>query len=162
MAKKPPPDDMHLWLTHTKDVKRKKKTDKVSESPVPRIRTDVRPHLSKRSIEKQLISAPPQTLARKEVRRVKIEAKLDLHDMTLDNAYGALERFLLHAQTKNIRNVLIITGKGALSAGQTIRSMLPYWLSETPLRNLVSYVQHPARPEDGGQGAYYVGVKRSR
>lgn len=162
MTKKIPPADVHLWLEHTKDVKRKKKTDKVADAPEPRKKPIERRPAPKRLLTKQPSLEPPQPLARKQLRRVKVEATLDLHDMNFEKANAALERFLLRAQERGIQQVLIITGKGALGSGQTLRSMLPYWLSETPLRNLVSYVHTPAKPQDGGAGAYYVGVKRAK
>ena len=90
----------------------------------------------------------------------EIDARLDLHGMTLDQAYTALERFLLGSQERGVKTVLVITGKGALSAETTLRSMLPRWLKETPLRNLVSSLHHPAKPQDGGRGAFYVIVKK--
>ena len=160
MTKKLPPEDIHLWLTQMKDVKRKPKAARIFEPLLKPKKIVVEPHLSKRILEKPFTTTAPGSLGRREMRRVKIEAKLDLHGMTIDQAYGALERFLLNAQVRGVRTILVITGKGALSADLTIRSMLPRWLTETPLRNLVSYVHHPAKPEDGGQGAFYVGVKK--
>ncbi len=158
MMKKLPPEDVHLWLTHTKDVKRKPK-QKVETAPKPK-KPVIQPHLSKQILERPFTTTPPGSLGRREMRRVMVEAKLDLHGMTLDQAYAALERFLLNAQVRGVRTILVITGKGSLSADLTIRSMLPRWLTETPLRNLISSVHHPAKPEDGGQGAFYVGVKK--
>lgn len=159
MSKKPPPEEIHLWLTHTKDVKRKPKTERAVAPPTPKMPI-IKQHISKNILEKPFTQTPPGSLGRREVRRVSVEAKLDLHGMTLDQAYAALERFLLNAQVRGVRTILVITGKGALSAESTIRSMLPRWLSETSLRNLVSYFHHPAKAEDGGQGAFYVGVKK--
>jgi dsDNA-specific endonuclease/ATPase MutS2 len=160
MTKKLPPEDLDLWMTHTKDVKRIPKTKRIVDTSSKPKKPVIQPHLSKRILEMPFTETPPGSLGRREMRRVKIEAKVDLHGMTLDQAYGALERFLLTAQIRGVRTILVITGKGSLSADVTIRSMLRVWLTETPLRNLVSYVHHPAKPEDGGQGAFYVGVKK--
>jgi DNA-nicking Smr family endonuclease len=160
--KKISPEDIHLWLTHTKDVKKLPKKGKVAERVSPEVKGITRPQLSRKPIEKQVVTAPLNSLARKEVRRIKTEARLDLHGLSLDQAHARLETFLLKAQVQGIRSALIITGKGSLSSPQTIRSMLPIWLKETALRNLVSFIHYPARVEDGGQGAYYVGVRRKK
>jgi|GEM_PF-4824494 len=47
-----------------------------------------------------------------------------------------------------------------MSAENTLRSQLPRWLQETPLRRFISSLHHPARLQDGGTGAFYVEVRR--
>ena len=48
--------------------------------------------------------------------------KLDLHDLTLEEAYEEFKDFIFEAYTDNISKVEIITGK----SGQ-IRKEFPYW-----------------------------------
>ena len=48
--------------------------------------------------------------------------KLDLHDLTLDEAYQEFQDFIFQAYLDNISKVEIITGK----SGQ-IRKEFPYW-----------------------------------
>ena len=71
MTKKIPPDELNIWLKHTKDVKKLPKTPRQNESPVlPKVRAP-EPHVSRRILEKPFTSTPPQTLGRRELRRVR-------------------------------------------------------------------------------------------
>ena len=86
-------------------------------------------------------------------------ATLDLHGMTAASAQAALKRFIDEKYHQRHHHVLIITGKGAKGKG-VIRSSLPHWLNEPPLSHqVVAY--HPAKPKDGGTGAWYVKLRRS-
>src|SRR3990167_7922491 len=106
MTKKLPPEDIDLWIKHTKDVKRKAKTVRNVDTVTKPKKHVIEPHISKAILEKPFTSTPPQTLGRRELRRVQVDARLDLHGMTLDQAHMALERFLLLAQEKGNKIVL--------------------------------------------------------
>ena len=165
MKRKLSSEDLHLWQSQLKGVTPLSKTIKAPEkSPLPK-KPKV-PHPQHRSLEVKkglpIPSAPPQELGRKELRHLKVDGRLDMHGMTLDEGYAALERFLLYAQDKGFKIVLIITGKGALSAENTLRRQLPRWIQETPLRHLVSSFHASAKQSDGGQGACYIGVRKRK
>src|SRR5690606_16889505 len=49
--------------------------------------------------------------------RLPIEARVDLHGMTQDEAYSLLFSFLHRAHAAGLRYVLVITGKGSSSGG---------------------------------------------
>ena len=87
-----------------------------------------------------------------------IEARLDLHGLTQDQAHDRLTGFLRGAHTRGNRCVLVITGRGARSGG-TLRAMTPRWLDESPMRPLVLSFSE-ARVEHGGEGALYVLLRR--
>ncbi|MEI7668708.1 MAG: Smr/MutS family protein [Pseudomonadota bacterium] len=89
----------------------------------------------------------------------KIEASFDLHGHTLKNAYSALHKFIISAHSKNIRTVLVITGKGKIQGNNTIRSQLPYWLQETELKNYVTSFSQAA-VKHGGTGAWYIKISK--
>jgi DNA-nicking Smr family endonuclease len=106
---------------------------------------------------------------------IEIEARLDLHGMTQADAHARLVGFLQSAVAKGLRTVLVITGRGA-SRRQSppssatwqeadevgvLRRSLPRWLAEAPLRGLVTGCQ-PAAPRHGGEGAFYVLLRRRR
>lgn len=161
MKRKLTSEDLRLWHSQVKDVIPLSKTEQASEEPKlskpPRPRgRPVEKHLEKRARP----LSPPQAFTRKEFRRVKIEARFDLHGLTLEEGLQALERFLQHAQEKGFKTVLIITGKGSLTSERTLRQQFPRWLQETPLRHFVASFQHPAKQHDGGQGAFYVKVRQ--
>lgn len=163
MKRKLSPDDLLLWQSQLKGVKPLSKTAKsLEESSLPKKHKV--PQRRQRPLEMKksppFPSGPLQDFGRKELRHLKIDGRLDMHGMTMDQGYNALERFLIQAQERGFKIVLIITGKGALSSENTLRRQLPRWITETALRPLVSFFHAPAKPQDGGQGACYIGVRR--
>jgi DNA-nicking Smr family endonuclease len=160
MKQKLTPEEMQLWQNLIKDVKPLPKVSKKpEEQSLPKTPLSQKP-MPRRVPEGPIPLQAPQSFERRKLRHIKIEARLDMHGMTLEEGYGALERFLIQSQDKGLKTVLIITGKGALSAENTLRRNLPRWLEETPLRHLISSFHHPAKPQDGGHGAYYVGIRK--
>ena len=99
----------------------------------------------------------------KRMRRgqVKIEARIDLHGMTQDEARPALENFIENSWYKGRREVLVITGKGTRADGSigVLRQRVPQWLNMPPNRSRVTAFTYAA-PKDGGEGALYVRLKR--
>ncbi|MEM8787038.1 MAG: Smr/MutS family protein [Pseudomonadota bacterium] len=99
--------------------------------------------------------------------KLKPEARLDLHGMTLDRAHPALTQFILSAQAQGRRLVLVITGKGRAAQDAPahrrgiLRNAVPGWLGQAPLRAAVMQVV-PAHDRHGGGGAYYVYLRRRR
>ena len=94
--------------------------------------------------------------------RVGIEARLDLHGMTQEEAHRALARFIRRAAEEGRRLVLVITGKGSLTGERgVLRAAVPRWLNEAALRpSILSFTW--AQPKDGGSGALYVLLRRRR
>jgi DNA-nicking Smr family endonuclease len=85
-----------------------------------------------------------------------IEARLDLHGMTQDEAHRALTAFVARAHAADQRCLLLITGKSGV-----LRDAAPRWLNETPNRSrLLAF--SPAQPRDGGAGALYLLLRRRR
>jgi DNA-nicking Smr family endonuclease len=107
-----------------------------------------------------------------------VDAKLDLHGMTQEQAHGAVARFVAAQQAAGARCVLIVTGKGGrrddpfapkpaperftFGAGRgVLKDALPRWLNEPALRPHIVAVT-PAQPGHGGAGAVYVLLRRKR
>jgi len=95
--------------------------------------------------------------------RMEIDSRLDLHGMRQDAAHRALRSFLLGAQARGDRIVLVITGKGHVS-GQgddagVLRRSVPRWLEAADLRPLVVGMSVAHRSHGGG-GALYVQIRR--
>jgi DNA-nicking Smr family endonuclease len=94
--------------------------------------------------------------------RLPVEARLDLHGLTQEEAHRALERFLPHAQESGCRSVLVITGKGSRDGTRgVLKESVPRWLNQSPLRALILSISW-AQPKDGGTGALYVLLRRIR
>jgi DNA-nicking Smr family endonuclease len=100
--------------------------------------------------------------------KVKPEGKLDLHGMRVESAHPALVQFILKAQASGKRLVLVITGKGKdrdepgpiPTPRGVLRHHVPQWLALPPLAQAVLQVT-PAHVSHGGDGAYYVYLRRS-
>jgi len=99
--------------------------------------------------------------------RLPIDARIDLHGLTQDEAHAALAGFIRRCHGNGHRLVLVITGKGGAWKGDgprgdgVLKSTVPRWLNEAALRPLILAV-HPAQPQHGGGGALYVFLKRVR
>jgi len=111
--------------------------------------------------------APPLApLGRRMKQRVargkeSIDARLDLHGLTQHEAHGELLRFLRHANARDARLVLVITGKGRGGQIGVLRRQVPQWLGLPEFRALVVGFEDAAIAH-GGEGALYVRVRRSR
>jgi DNA-nicking Smr family endonuclease len=99
--------------------------------------------------------------------RTSPEARIDLHGMTLAEAHPELIRFIVNAQSRGLRLVLVITGKGKLRDDSgpipnrlgVLRHQVPAWLGQMPLAPAVLQIA-PAHQKHGGEGAYYVYLRR--
>ena len=92
------------------------------------------------------------------------QASLDLHGMTLAAAERAVADFLEDATARDLRVVLIVTGKGlrlegGRMLGGRIRAEFVGWLNRADNRHRVRAVR-AAHPRHGGGGAFYVLLRR--
>lgn len=87
-----------------------------------------------------------------------IEGRLDLHGLGQEAAHLTLMQFIRASHAAGKRCVLVITGKGTRGEG-VLRKALSGWLNDPRLRPLVLSYSH-ARPQDGGEGAVYVLLRR--
>lgn len=97
----------------------------------------------------------------KKLRRgeYRIDAELDLHGYTGEQARKALSQFLNDARDLGGRCVRIIHGKGLSSnEGPILKSRVNGWLRQRG--DVLAF--HSARPADGGTGAVYVLLRSAR
>ena len=103
---------------------------------------------------------------------MRIEGRLDLHGYTQADAHRAVDAFITDSRRMGRRCVLIITGKGSpreradLSIMPdrdigVLRRNVPRWLAASPIREMSLHIE-PARSQHGGDGAYYVLLRRKR
>ncbi|MDD9993157.1 MAG: Smr/MutS family protein [Rhodospirillales bacterium] len=107
----------------------------------------------------------PAGVDRRTARRLKrgqlpVEARLDLHGRTQDQAHDALQGFIQESRMARRRCVLVITGKGSVASGKggVLRQMVPRWLNEPALRRHIIAITN-APESNGGAGALYVLLK---
>ena len=73
-----------------------------------------------------------------------------------------LEEATEHAHGEGLRCVLVVHGRGVHSPeGPVLRAFLLRWLTESRVASIVMAFAS-ARPRDGGEGATYVLLRRSR
>ena len=162
--------DRALWQRATRDVKRLAPQPEPPPAPVrkPVEKGEAGPPRPPRQPEPVLA---PLTLDRfagidranaERLRRGKheIEARLDLHGMTQAEAHRALAAFIRTSRADGKRCILVITGRGSMGGG-VLKSAVPRWLDEPEFRPHLLAIA-TAQPRDGGSGALYVMLRRTR
>ena len=96
---------------------------------------------------------------------IAIDARLDLHGLSRREAAGKVAEFLARSGRRGLRCVLVITGQGRrdplAEARGVLRGGLEGWLNQPATRPLVLACV-PAQRRHGGEGAFYVLLRRSR
>ena len=100
-----------------------------------------------------------------QLRRGEIPPRreLDLHGLQKPEAHRRLKSFVLECRRDAEQCVMVITGKGHRSAGgyAILKEAVPQWLAKPPFAtHLLAFC--PARPQDGGSGALYLLLRKSK
>lgn len=109
--------------------------------------------------------APPAAHARNTARGRFAESdgepddQLDLHGKSQEEAIRMVQNFLLAAQRRGLRHVLVITGRGLRSGehGPVLRDAVRLWLERNGGRFLREFRGAPRR--HGGEGAFWIVMK---
>lgn len=164
----PDASDIDLWRSATKDVQLLpgreylEQGDSDTDPDELSVRETIAPAVraSKKTTGGQSSQIDRRTDTRLRRGQILIEARIDLHGFNRHDAEDALKKFILKSYRLGQRCVLVITGKGRSSPG-VLRQNVPYWLSEGDLESLV-LKSYPAKAKDGGEGAFYVYLRRQR
>jgi DNA-nicking Smr family endonuclease len=187
------PDEAALWTHATRSLDKVKAKPRVTphaadvaRAPARSSETEGRRPAKAQQPRPAKVAVPPPAIRiaplaefdRRALRqvatgKVAIDARLDLHGLRQSDAHARLRVFLLQAQAKGHRMLLVITGKGGEPesgddpvAGDRrgrgiLRRSVPQWLEEPELRAIVlSYTA--ASPRHGGNGALYVRLRKAR
>jgi DNA-nicking Smr family endonuclease len=115
--------------------------------------------------------APLERRLKRELARGRgaIDDALDLHGLNQAAAHQALRGFLIHAQSRGARLVIVVTGKGQARDAPAgfgwrdepgvLRRLVPHWLRDADLRGIVLGFEEAGRAH-GGAGALYVRLRR--
>ena len=102
--------------------------------------------------------------------QMPIDARIDLHGLYQRDAKSHLLGFIAQSFARGDRCLLVITGKGKLVfEGDTPESNTPgvikrnfkSWLAEEPYASMILKIEK-AQIKDGGEGAYYILLRRNR
>ncbi len=138
-----------------------------SARPKP-VKHDLKPAVLDR-LSHAPVQMDPKAFGRMKRGKIKPEGRIDMHGLRMDAAHPALKRFILSDQASGKRLVLVITGKGKSGTDDgpiptprgVLRHQVPQWLGMPPLAQAVLQVA-PAHVSHGGEGAYYVYLRRAR
>ena len=100
----------------------------------------------------------------------KIIKKIDLHGFSLENANKVIEEFIKECFEKGINKIVIITGKGLRSQNNDnpyvskdlsiLKNSVPEYIkSKVNLMRMIKEIKE-ADIKDGGQGAFYILLKK--
>ena len=109
-----------------------------------------------------------EILSKKKINKNKINV-IDLHGMSLDNANINIKKFIEESFEKKIYKIKVITGKGLRSKSyanpylssqySNLKNSVPDFIKhDKSLLNKIKKI-HSARPEEGGEGAFFVLLK---
>ena len=95
---------------------------------------------------------------------------IDLHGLSLQNANNIIEEFIIQCFKKNVNKIIVITGKGLRSKSienpyvskdlSILKHSVPNFIkSKTNLMKIINKIEE-ANIEDGGQGAFYIFLKK--
>lgn len=172
-------DDQSLWekaMFGTKPLKNRKplRIDKATENKKPEKRKiENPPHITPPPLQahkKEIITGYLQAGDMSHVdgsvaKKLKdgeypIDARLDLHGRTQDEAFELLRYFTSTSYSMGKRCMLVITGKGIQGQG-VLREQLPRWLSSPSLREYILAFT-AATAQHGGDGAFYVLLRKHK
>lgn len=90
--------------------------------------------------------------------KYELQASLDLHQKTLNEARRSLVQFIADCEVRDIRCLLILHGKGERSTPRAqLKSHVSAWLPQLP----AVMAMHSAERRHGGSGALYVLLRKS-
>lgn len=142
---------------------------RVGTKPTPRVREESESEeqsfqivTSGERVEGVAVGVDRAWLRRLRAGDVRVESRVDLHGLNARSAHVAVRRALERAHADGRRCVLIVHGRGLHSPeGPVLRAFLLRWLTESRVAPIVMAFAS-ARPRDGGEGATYVLLRRSR
>lgn len=117
------------------------------------------PITSESVLQYQMDHLAPEHQQKLKKGQIKIDSRIDLHGVERFEAQDRLHRYLEHAKSHGLRNLLIIHGKGSKHGEAPIlKTHLYLWLRHYP----AILAMHSAHAKHGGTGALYVLLKKAQ
>ncbi len=97
---------------------------------------------------------------------------IDLHGYTLNKANEIIEKFIKESFLKKVTKIIVVTGKGLHSQNEIdpyvskklgiLKYSVPEFIKKnTDLMNIIYEIKE-ASIEDGGEGAFYIFLKKNK
>lgn len=182
-------DDKNVWQEFSKDIKKLPKTtslgDQIHELTNKGFRDKLEAltqNVCSKNQDRPLMSpsrAAPvfnEGMTRRTLRKLVPEATIDLHGYTLQNGRLVFRKFVQQQANLGRSCICVITGKGTRAVDEdkrsillayesggkhTLREALHDWIKEPDIHPLVASLSR-ANPHHGGDGAYYIVLKKQR
>jgi len=97
---------------------------------------------------------------------------IDLHGYTLEQANKVIEVFIEESYLERINKLIVVTGKGLHSQNEKdpyvskdlsiLKYSVPEFISNNKVLMNIIYEIKDAKIEDGGSGAFYIFLKKSK
>ena len=107
-----------------------------------------------------------------EKKNIFKERTVDLHGLTLEKANEYIKNFIIKSYKDKVNKINVITGKGKRSKNKydpyiskdlsILKYSVPDYINRD--KDLVSLIKNlsPARMEDGGEGAFYIYLRKKK
>jgi len=106
-------------------------------------------------------------------RKTSLKIKsIDLHGYTLDEANRSIENFITKSYEDGINKLIVVTGKGLHSQNEKdpyvsknlsiLKYSVPEFISNNQRLMKIIYEMKDAKIEDGGEGAFYILLKKNK
>lgn len=179
-------EEKMIWQNYTKTIAKRVKTnsnldDKHAVSTKNKINfKEVRiisePKLNSLAQASSYLSGNSSSLDKKihlklKTGRINPEKFLDLHGLKYEQARSSVIDFISISYKKNLRLILIITGKGKKlnltenyvdnDNSGVLKQAFPSWVESHQIKHLILNVT-TAHSSHGGEGAYYVYLRKTR
>ncbi len=107
-----------------------------------------------------------------EKRNIFKERTVDLHGLTLEKANEYIKNFIIKSYKDKVNKINVITGKGTRSKNKydpyiskdlsILKYSVPDYINrDKDLGSLIKNLS-PARMEDGGEGAFYIYLRKKK
>lgn len=107
-----------------------------------------------------MIGVDRRTMEKLKKGKLPVDRIVDMHGQNQEQACDALWNAIRTAYETDQRVLLVITGKGQRGDG-ILRTRLPVWLNDEAVRPFILAFTR-ATPKDGGDGAFYLLLKRRK
>ena len=97
---------------------------------------------------------------------------IDLHGYTLEEANKTIEEFIYQSFSEKINKLIVVTGKGIHSQNEKdpyvskdlsiLKYSVPEFISNNKNLMKIIYEIKDAKIEDGGEGAFYIFLKKNK